>query len=425
MEYLLHYVWQHRLLPARLFTPQGEEVEVIDPGLHNFNAGPDFFNAKIKINGELWAGNVEIHTASHEWFEHGHEKNPAYNNVILHVATQLDCEVATQNGRQPPQVQVTVPKGLQANYDELVAEEAYPTCYRVIPSIPAFTIHAWMNRLTVERLEEKMARIGHHLERTNGDWAHAFFVTLARNFGFGINAEAFEAWALSISLQQAGKHRDNPFQVEAFFLGQAGLLDTHLVPSERQDAYFAALEKEYRFLQSKFGLRPIDPRLWRFMRLRPQNFPHVRLSQLARLYCKGCADLSRVLETHDLAALRELFATEATEYWQTHYAFGQESAPARKQLQAGSLNLILVNTVAPILFAYGRHHFNEDTCERAFRTLELVPPERNFVTRSWERAGIRAEHAADSQALIQLRRNYCDKKDCLRCRFGTEYLRKP
>lgn len=423
MEFLLHYVWQHRLLPPELFTTEGAAVEVVDPGLHNLNAGPDFFNAKIKIDGALWAGNVEIHTASGDWFAHGHDKDEAYNNVVLHVTACANREVATLNGRRPPQLVIAVPKGLEADYNELMAEATYPPCYRIVPRLTPLTVHSWMSRLTVERLEEKTERIEGYLERTGGNWAQTFFVTLARNFGFGINAEAFERWGFGIDPQQAGKHRDDIFQVEALFFGQAGLLDEGVVPPAQRDDYFTKLQREYAFLRSKFGLQPMSAHLWRFMRLRPQNFPHVRLSQLARLYHSGRADFSCLLETRDAAAWRALFDTEATPYWREHYAFGRESAPSRKRLQTGSLNLILINTVAPLLFAYGRRHLDEAAAEAAFSLLEGLPAERNFVTRAWERAGIAAQHAADSQALLFLRQRYCDRKDCLRCRFGMEYLK--
>lgn len=425
MEYLLHYVWQHRLYAAApLRTSQGEDVEVIDPGIHNLlHAGPDFFNAKLRINGVLWAGNVEIHERSSDWFRHHHDTDAAYNNVILHVASVLDTEVRTTCGKTIPQLQLAVPPRLMVNYQELVNEETYPPCYRIIPHVPELTVHAWMSRLAVERLEEKTKRIRRYLQQTGGDWERAFFITLARNFGFGTNAEAFEQWAFTIEPSAVGKHRDAPLQVEAFFMGQAGLLDSELVPAERQDDHFRHLQTEYAFLRHKFGLTPIRASQWKFGRLRPQNFPHVRLSQLTRLYTERRADFSRLLECTDLKSFHDFFRIGATPYWQSHYTFGEESAPAAKTLRTSSLNLLVINSAAPLLFAYGRYTMNENMAERAFTLLEAVPAERNYITRCWERAGIHVTHAADSQALIQLRQAYCDRKDCLRCRFGAEYLR--
>lgn len=425
MEFILHYVWQHRVFDATtLVTDQGESVEVIDPGVHNVsNAGPDFFNAKLKIEGVVWAGNVEVHEKSSDWYRHGHEHDPAYNNVILHVISEMDQDVLTQDGKQLPQLVLKVPDDLMKNYQELLNEETYPPCYRVIPGIPDMMRHAWLSRLTVERLEEKTKRIQNYLERTGGDWERAFFITLARNFGFGTNAQTFEQWAFTIEPSAIGKHRDDLFQVEAFFMGQAGLLDSRLVPLERRDSYFMRLQQEYAFLQHKFNIAPIDVRQWKFGRLRPQNFPHVRISQLAHLYHERRADFSRLLEATDPKALHELFRVGVTDYWKTHYNFGETSAPSDKVLRKSSLNLLIINSVSPLLFAYGRQIMDEKMTERAFNLLETLPAETNYITRCWERAGIKATSAADSQALIQLRQHYCDRKDCLRCRFGTEYLR--
>ncbi len=426
MEYLLHFVWQHRLYaPSVLTTTDGRHVEVIDPGVHNLLlSGPDFFNAKVRVDGTLWAGNVEVHERSSDWYRHHHETDAAYDNVILHVVGTADREVLTRDSRSLPQVVLAVPSGILDNYRELQAEEVYPPCYRIIPHVDALTSHAWLSRLTVERLEEKMRRVEGYLERTGGDWERAFFITLSRSFGFGTNADAFEQWAATIRPTEIGRHRDDLRQVEAFFFGQAGLLDDALVPPERRDDYYEGLKREYAFLRHKFGLEPIAARSWRFGRLRPQNFPHVRLSQLARLYHEGRVSFSRLLEARDAVGLRDLFRIGVTDYWRTRYTFGGEEGTAGdKVLQNASLNLILINAVSPLLFAYGRSRMDEALAERAFLLLEDLPAERNYITRSWERAGLTVTHAADSQALIRLRTHYCDRKDCLRCRFGTEYLR--
>ena len=424
MEKLLHYVWQHKLFPLTpLLTIQGQTVEVIDPGLHNTNSGPDFFNAKVKIDGTLWVGNVEIHEQASDWFKHKHDQDPTYANVILHIVEVSDMEIRSAHGDIIPQMVLPVPPYVQNNFEELFAEEAFPPCYRVIPNIPTFLVHSWMSALTTERLEDKTRRIEQWLQRTENDWERTFFITLARNFGFGTNAEAFEEWATHIPLIAVGKHRDDLFQIEAFFFGQAGLLEEKMVPPERRDDYFTRLQREYQFLAHKFSLTPMDAKLWRFLRLRPQNFPHLRLSQLANLYFSRRADFSRLLEADSIEALCGLFTTGVTPYWETHFTFGEESHKQSKLLQPGSLRLLLINTVVPLLFAYGKYHMDEDRCEQAFELLEKLPAEQNFITRSWQKAGIVVDNAADSQALIQLRKVYCDRKDCLRCRFGCEFLR--
>ena len=425
MEKLLHYVWQHRIYPlGTLHTEDGAEVDIIDPGLHNSNAGPDFFNAKVKIGGQLWVGNVEIHERASDWFRHQHQQDAAYNNVVLHVVSIADEQALTLDGKSLPQLILTVPPEILRNYEELLHEDTFPPCYRIIPHLPDIKKHAWLAALTAERLEDKTNRLSGYLQRTRNDWERTFFIALARNFGFSVNSEAFEEWAFLIEPSAVGKHRDNAFQVEAFFFGQAGLLDDAAVAQERRDDYFCRLQKEYAFLKHKFSLTPMDFHHWKFLRLRPQNFPHVRLSQLVDLYFRQGVNFSRILETRNLNSLRALLRAEATDYWRRHYTFGIDSVENSKQLQNASLDLIIINTVAPLLFTYGKERLDESLCERAFNLLEETRAEHNFITRSWTAAGLPVRNAADSQALIQLKREYCEKRDCIRCRFGTEYLRK-
>lgn len=429
MEQLLHYCWKHKLFPLEgLQTTDGQPVEVIDPGLHNLNAGPDFFNAKVKIDGTLWVGNVEIHDKSSDWFAHGHEKDPHYNNTILHVAGLIDCNVRTQSGITPPQVQLSVPDQVRRNYDDLIKTDTYPPCYKIIPSLSRLTVHSWMSTLEAERLERKTKDIRWRAEHCDGSWESAYFVTIARNYGFGINSEPMEQWAFAMPLTVAAHHRDDLFQIEALFMGQAGLLNPESIPERHRDAamaddYFQKMRREYQFLAHKYSLSPIDHRLWRFLRLRPQNFPHIRISQLANLYYQNKTDLSRLAEAETLDAAKEMLATQVTPYWQTHYAFGCESAKNEKHLSASSVNLLLINTVVPMLFAYGRHRQDDKLCDRAFDFLESLRAEDNTIVRTWREVGLTVENAGDSQALIQLKKVYCDRRDCLRCRIGYEYLK--
>ena len=429
MEQLLHYVWRHKMFPPTdLFTSDGKSVEVIDVGLHNRNAGPDFFNAKVKIDGTLWVGNVEIHNKSHEWYVHGHDHDSAYNNVVLHVVGEIDRDVITCDGKFLPQLQIDVPQVVRDNYEELMKTDEYPPCYRLIPSLSKLTIHSWMAALQTERLEQKTVAIDARVARANGSWEAGYFVTLARNYGFGINGDAFEAWAHSIPLSAVDHHRDDLFQIEAIFMGQAGLLELDRVPEHYQkdalnERYFARLRNEYQYLAHKFSLKPMDSTMWRFMRLRPQNFPHIRISQLANLYYSRRAGLRNLLECKTVDDLREVLRTSVTPYWETHYTFGSTSCKTEKNLTKGSLNLLMINTAIPMLFAYGRHKSDESLCDRAFDLLEQLSAENNYITRLWQQCGLEARNAGDSQALIQLKKEYCDKKDCLRCRIGYEYLK--
>mgnify|MGYP000749049935 FL=1 len=404
-----------------LQTTTGEPVEVIDAGLPNTNAGPDFFNAKLKIGGTLWVGNIEVHTLASDWMRHGHDKDAAYDNVILHVAETVDCEVFRANGVPVPQLQLPCPDPVRQRYDELSHAEIYPPCYSILSSLPKLTVHSWLSALQVERFEQKARVIATRLERCNNHWEDVFFITLARNFGFGLNGDAFEAWASRLPFRAIDKHRDDLFQVEAFFFGQAGLLDEELPDA---DGYYLKLQKEFRYLQHKFELSvPMTATQWRFLRLRPGNFPHVRLAQLANLYYKERSLFSRIMEADTLEAVRKLLTVTTSPYWEEHFNFRKVSSSREKQVGKNAQNLIIINTVIPFLYAYGLHKADELLCERATGFLESLKAEDNHIIRHWSGAGLPVSTAADSQALLQLQKEYCDKKDCLRCRFGFEYLR--
>ena len=430
MEQLLHYCWKHKMWPMTgMETTDGRVVEVLDPGLHNRNAGPDFFNAKVKIGGTLWVGNVEIHDRASDWYQHGHDHDPRYDNVVLHVCEVVDRDVQTSSGHYVPQMQLQVPQNVRDHYDELLKTDQYPPCYRIIPDLTRLMVHSWMAALQTERLERKTQDIRRRADQCGGSWEDAYFVTLARNYGFGINSDAFEQWALSVPLKAVDHHRDDLFQIEAIFMGQAGLLELDTVPKHYQqdalnDGYFARLRNEYQYLAHKFQMHPMDVAQWNFLRLRPQNFPHIRLSQLANLYYQRKAGLSQLLECTTVDQLKTLLSSHVTPYWETHYTFGSLSAKNEKHLSYGSLNLLMINTAIPMLFAMGRHRQKEEWCDRAFDLLEQLRPENNHITRMWQQCGLPVQSAGDSQALIQLKKEYCDRRDCLRCRIGYEYLKR-
>ena len=420
MEQLLHYVWKHKIFPLKeLKTTTGQQVEVIDTGLANTDAGPDFFNAKLKLDGVLWIGNIEIHERSSDWFKHGHHADADYNSVILHIASEIDTEISRSNGERIPQIQLICSEAVRTNYKELLETDSYPPCYRIIPSLPPFTAHSWMTALQMERFEQKATLLNERLKRCQGNWEDAFFITLARNFGFGLNGDAFETWAHQLPFRAVDKHRNDLFQIEAIFFGQAGILE-----DSDGDGYYLRLKKEYTYLQHKFGLIPMDASLWRFLRLRPANFPHIRIAQLACLYHRAYGLLSRIMETETLQGVRDILKGGTSEYWLTHYTFGGSSPSRPKTLSNTSLDLLIINTVVTFLYAYGLHKGNRVLCARAGSFLEELKAENNYITRMWEQYGMKASNAADSQALIQLKKEYCDKKKCLYCRIGYEYLKR-
>ncbi len=420
MEQLLHYVWKHKLFALEpLKTIDGKTIEVIDPGLANVHAGPDFFNAKIKINDIVWVGNVEIHTQSSDWFRHNHHQDMAYDSVILHVASIINAEPVRSNGERIPQMELHYPEHLQKNYKKLLQEDHYPACYQLIPQLSKLFLHSWLSALQTERFENKTQKIMSCLTTSNNDWEAAFFIILARNFGFGVNSDAFELWAKTIPIGAVNKHRDNLFQIEAFFFGQAGLLQE--LPA---DDYTIQMIKEYNFLKHKFGLQPSPDCRWRFLRLRPDNFPHIRIAQLACLYHRSQGLLSQLMEAETLKQLRDLLKGGTSEYWLTHYSFGEISPSRPKTLSQNSIDLLIINTVVPFLYTYGKYKSEEKLCLRATNILEELPPENNYITRLWKECGLNAAHAGDSQALIQLKKNYCDTKKCLYCRIGYEYFKR-
>jgi len=418
-EQLLHYVWKWRLFsPDSLETVDGQKIEVIDPGMHNTDAGPDFFNAKIKIGDKLWAGNVEIHCTSADWVKHGHHNDKAYNSVILHLSEKVNREVMNENGQQIPQCEIVVPESVRKNADYLLYSDTPLPCKNELSSLPKAKISSYLCLLSLERLERKVNDIFRHLDRFGNSWDEVLYVLLTRNFGFGLNSNEFESLALSLPFIYIQKQSDNLFQVEALMFGQAGMLeDTTL-----HDEHYMRLQKEYRFLKSKYGLRNREGFLVKKMRVRPLSSPHLRIAQLAALLQKSGRLFSSILEKEDYHQLFTLFQTGPSLYWQTHYSFGKKSPKACKQLGEASFNIILINTVAPLLFAYGKKTATDLYCDRAVRLLESLKPERNSIVAEFSAAGVIPANASDSQALIQLRKEYCDKRKCLHCRIGHTIL---
>lgn len=404
MEKLLHYVWKHKILPLKsLLTTDGREIEILDPGTYNTNQGPDFFNAKVKIGETLWAGNIELHLKASDWFRHGHDSDPSYNNTILHIAQVVDCEVTTEDGNHPPQLQLDIPAHLYQNYQELCQTDDYPRCHKIIPSIPQMKAHMWMDALLAERMKERAQKVQDRVNRLNGDWEQATFVTLCRNFGFGLNGDTFERWAMMIPLQGIGKHRDNLFQIEAIFLGMAGLIDDAAQVKGQEMA--ERWKREFGFLAHKFQLsEPMKASDWKFLRTRPKNFPHIRILQIAELYHSGKAQMSALTEAKDMKEMHRILGIGGT--------------------SAKSRNLLIINTIVPLLYAYGTHRSDENLIQKAIALLGELPAEDNYILRQWKACGLSVETAADSQALIQLKREYCDRKDCLRCRFAYEFLKQ-
>jgi len=417
-ESILHYIWQQKLYTAHdLETTEGEAVEIIDVGKFNTDAGPDFFNAKVRIGETLWAGNVEIHSRSTDWNKHNHQSDKAYDSVILHIVSQADCDVFRLDGEKIPQLELVYPKEIEKNYGQLILANKWIPCADKISTVPFIFIQSWKNALLTERLEQKMDAIQQLLNENNQHWEEAFYITLARNFGFGTNSQAFENLAKSLPLSVIGKHKDQLIQIEALLFGQAGLLNDN-----KDDEYSVRLNREYGFLRSKFSLQPINPVQWKLLRLRPDNFPHIRIAQFASLIHNSSKLFSKIVENAELESLRKLFDCEPSDYWKNHYLFNSQSISKNKRLGNQSINGILINTVIPFLFCYAFQKNNQELKDKAVQLLEQIPTERNAIVTGWQNLGLKSESAFDTQAFIHLKKHYCDEKKCLRCRIGHKVL---
>lgn len=421
MEQLLHYIWKYRLYrPSGLTTTQGDTLEIIDPGLENTDAGPDFFNAKIRINGTVWAGSVEIHQKASDWLAHGHSTDKAYENVILHVVETDDGTVFRQNGEAIPQLVLPIPEQVIDNMEWLLTRDSPVACLERLPAIdPVFRLQ-WMDALLAERLERKTDDILRWLDLYQKDWNEVFYILLCRNFGFGVNSDAFERLARSLPLKCILKQRPSASQVEALFLGQAGLLNDS---TGNRHHYYRLLQHEYSFLRKKYGLEPLEPHIFRNLRLRPDATPHIKLVELAAIWIRHDTLFSSVLSARTPRELKDFFRVPASAFWDTHYNFLRPSPLRKKQLGENALNMLLINTVVPLMFAYGLYHQMDEHKARALRLLTSIPPEQNSIISLFSQVGMKPRNAGDTQALIQLKRNYCEQKKCLYCRLGFQLLK--
>lgn len=420
MEKLMQYVWQYRLFPqVGLTTVDGRRVSIINPGLLNTGPGPDFFNASVEIDGQRWVGNVEIHVRASDWHRHGHDADPAYHSVILHVVDADDVPIRRPDGSIIPQMRM--PCSAQfSNYCNRLMEAA-PTglpCSAAIASLPAIYITDWISALGYERVHEKAERIDRQLEALAGDWEETAYITLARALGFGINAEPFERLARSLPLRFVRKHADSVLSVESLLFGQAGMLPQK--PSV--DAYIARLQTEYSFLANKFGLRAPQSLGWKNSGIRPANFPHRRIALLANMIVSRNSLMSAIASIESLDEARQLFDAELTGYWAHHYTLGGAASETKIYTSKGSVNLLIINVVVPLLYAYSLSRGDYDRAESAIELLHELPAEHNRLVDIFPAAGIPLRDAFTSQALLQLRRAYCQQRKCIYCRIGYRHL---
>jgi len=418
-EDFLQFIWKQGLyLKDKMETTDGETIEIISAGQLNRDSGPDFFNARVRIGQTSWAGNIEIHQKSSHWYQHKHNMDAAYDNVILHVVEVHDKTVQVKN-HQLPTLVLGYREEILNNYENLLKSKHWIACQESLAEVDPFILRFWFSSLMIERLESKTGEIVKLLEQNKNNWNETFYQLLARNFGMKTNALPFELLAKSLPLSILSKHKNDLFQTEALLFGQSGFLNETLLGDE----YFFSLRKEYSFLYRKYGLSGLESHLWKFMRLRPINFPTIRIAQLAMLIHHSSALFSRILEIEDLGELRKLFKVRASGYWDTHYRFNKPSQENRpKVLGEMAFNNLVINTIVPLLFVYGDQHLDQGMKDRALLLLEKLDAEQNQIIRKWKESGIESRTAFETQALLQLKSNYCDQKKCLNCQLGAKII---
>lgn len=427
MEQLYHYLWQTKLKGTHYRDVSGLDIDVIDPGIHNHNSGPDFFNSKIRIDGIEWIGNVEIHEKASDWFRHGHDKDAAYDNVILHVVGVSDKRIHRVDGRLVPQIEFTLPENFFRTYATLSQGTEGIKCASTLQRVPDLNKNDWLESLFVERMQQKAQKVLEIHHQTGFDWEQTCFVLFARGLGFGLNGDPFEILAKSIPLRILHHHSDNLLQIEAILFGQAAMLDPTLYMF---DEYFQQLCREYYFLSKKYGLKPMKQGLWKYSKTRPHNFPHRRLAFLASSAFGGFSLFSRLLEQvnpvtpNRCSQFEEVFDYKVEGFWYDHFSFDTKSGILPTEFSKSSKVLLAINVAIPLLYAYASKIGDTELGEKVIGLMTEFPAENNVITRQWDVLGFPSKDASRSQALLHLKKEYCDGNKCIYCRFGHLFLRQ-
>jgi hypothetical protein len=419
-EDFLHYLWKFKKFDTlNLRTSNNEEITITNVGQYLELAGPDFFNAQIVIGDQVWAGNVEIHLKSSDWYVHHHERDAAYENVILHVVWEHDTEIYRKNNTEIPVLELKkyVEKDTITNYQSLMAPKAWIFCEKELTDVSPFILKNWQERLFFERLERKSKAIYELLEQTNNDWEAVLFCMLAKNFGLNTNGESFLKIATSIPFLIIRKESHEVENLEALLFGSAGLLDV-----EKEDNYFKDLKFRYYYLLHKYQIEKISCNPVQFFKHRPDNFPTIRLSQLANLYHSNQSLFSQISELNSVKAIYALFQVSESSYWQEHYQFDKVSSKKKKMLSKSFIDLIIINTLIPIQFAYAKSR-GEEIVEQLIHLLNEVAPEKNAIMNKFRSFGIKPMSAFETQAMLQLKNEYCSKSRCLECAIGMELMK--
>tara|TARA_B100000949_G_scaffold47660_1_gene41407 strand:- start:5105 stop:6412 length:1308 start_codon:yes stop_codon:yes gene_type:complete len=419
-EDFLHYVWKFQKFDVgSLYTSNGEILHIKNQGSHNLNSGPDFFNAQIELDGQLWAGNVEIHLKSSDWYAHSHEKDSAYDNVILHVVWEHDTEIYRKDGSVIPTfiLKEKIPKATIQQYQKLFSKgNKWINCENDFKDLDEFKVENWLERLYLERLQHKQEMLLQELKATQNHWESLLFRVLCKNFGLKVNGSSFFSVAKSIDFSVVKKCSHERQDLEALLMGQAGLLE-----GETEDWYFKTLKRRYEYLKHKFQLKNGNVIVPKFFRLRPPNFPTVRLAQFAMLYFEQPSLFSKVIAGQQIEEFYELLNVSGSEYWETHYNFGVGSLQRKKRVSKSLMDLLIINTIIPLKFCYAVQH-GKDVSEEILELAAKISSEENTVVKKFNSLKKVSKSACQSQALLQLKTEYCDKNKCLECAIGGYIL---
>jgi len=417
-EDFLQYIWRYKLF-INNYTIENDTINIVDVGQLNHDSGPDFFNAKIRIGDTLWVGNIEIHKKSSDWYLHHHESDSCYNNVILHVVEEINKDVFDAKGRKIPQIKLNYNKDLLTNYSSILNSKHKIKCEHQISKINSFELFSWLETLLIERLQRKSDEIKQLLNDRISDWEEVFYILLLRQLGLKVNAEPFEMLARSLSLKNILKQNDKLISIEAMLFGQAGFLSENI-----DDEYFTRLKNEFKFLKNKYSLSPINIGNWKFMRVRPVSFPTVRIAQTASLLHKHSNIFSKIIEEDFVDGIYEYFNIKPSKYWETHYKFGVLSKEKSKNIGKHTIDLIIINVIAPMIFMYGKERDITLLKDKALFYLQELNAENNSIINYWRSIGVKISTAQESQAFLELYNNYCEKDNCLNCRIGNKLITK-
>lgn len=420
-EDFLHYIWQYRLLSVSdLYCSGGEKLTIIEPGERNRNAGPDFSLSRLKIGTELWVGNVEIHLKASDWLLHGHHHDKLYDSVVLHAVYEADQDICRTDGTPIPVLVLKelIPEKLFANYGRLLSGKGFIPCSKQIGQVERQVADEMIDRVLKERFRKKSEELQLKTNRNRNDWNGTFYYLLMRSFGFKINAVPFEILADALPYRILALHRDNPLQVNALLFGIAGFLEGNF-----KDDYPIQLQAEYQFLKKKYNLTAVDRSLWKFMRIHPQNFPLLRIAQVASLFSSYHAIFASLLRYAGIAELKKVFSfTEVHPYWSNHSHFDKMCKIHPVAIGKRSAESLIINTVCLLFYCYGNYIKNDTYAAHAFSLLKAIPSEHNSLLLNYRKAGLKLHNAFESQAVLQLNKFYCERKKCLDCRIGMAIL---